>query len=68
MTDWRKHPEYTEGFENEMDGEPHRATSSEPYIAGWKAAERVKAIFREHGMKQDADGGFSITLPPVRAS
>lgn len=65
MTDWKKHPEYTEGFENEMDGTPHRATSSEPYIAGWKAATHVKHLFAAHGMRETRPGEFSVSVGSV---
>lgn len=62
MTGWRMHPEYAEGFETEMEGTSHRATSSEPYIAGWKAAERVKSLLRAHGFTEEAPGEFNLRL------
>lgn len=66
MTDYRKHPSYTTGYEAGLAARPRRGRS-DAYDAGYDAGIRAANLFLANGFKREV-GGFSISLGPVTSA
>lgn len=55
-------PEYSDGFDDEMEGKAMIENESPAYQAGVQGAKNVRQIMLDNGFADKGDGNFTMTL------
>lgn len=61
MSPHKSHPDYSDGYFDALDG-ADMAKDTEPYKAGWKAANDARRMLLESGFEEQPGGRFTKTM------